>query len=169
LNDVQLTAKELEALALIAQGHDAKSASRVLEVSPQTVYERLRRAREELGASNSREAARAFFGNVDERDEYLVAQKFVVSDAALHGAFASSSGSEDGQAGLADAEATTKVGSRCSGHYASLPLRSLDERVVHVGKSDRLRMIGELSMRLAVVFAAVCLTAMIVSTILQRG
>ena len=74
------TQKEVEVLALIARGHDAKSASRELGVSTHTVYYRLRRAREKLGVSNSREAARLMFAPDKIPNEKLVSEKLVLVD-----------------------------------------------------------------------------------------
>lgn len=45
-------------LRLLAHGHDTKSAARVLGLSIHTITERLRDARQKLGVSSSREAAR---------------------------------------------------------------------------------------------------------------
>lgn len=54
----QLSDREKQILRLLAHGHDAKSAARMLDVSIHTVNERLRDARRKLGVSSSREAAR---------------------------------------------------------------------------------------------------------------
>lgn len=53
-----LTEKERQTLRLMAQGHDAKSLARHLDLSVHTINERLRDARRKLGVSSSREAAR---------------------------------------------------------------------------------------------------------------
>lgn len=53
-----LTAKECEALRLLTQGHDVKSAADALGVSIHTVNERLREARRKTKTSSSRGAAR---------------------------------------------------------------------------------------------------------------
>lgn len=45
-------------LALLARSHDAKSIARTLQLSVHTVNEQLRAARQKLGVSSSREAAR---------------------------------------------------------------------------------------------------------------
>jgi DNA-binding CsgD family transcriptional regulator len=165
-----LTAKELESLALIAQGHDAKSASRELGVSAHTVYERLRRAREKVGASNSREAARFVFANANNTDENLVVQKLALSDGVTFDAFDAVSGASevvltesklDGKAGYSALSFLHRPGE-------TFPLRAPGERDIGATKIERLRLIGDLSVRLAMVFAAICLAAMIVSTILQR-
>jgi len=54
----QLSDREQQILRMLAHGHDAKSAARMLDVSIHTVNERLRDARRKLGVSSSREAAR---------------------------------------------------------------------------------------------------------------
>lgn len=53
-----LSEREKEALRLLANGHDAKSAAGVLQVSVNAINERLREARRKLGTTSSREAAR---------------------------------------------------------------------------------------------------------------
>ncbi len=54
----RLTEREKETLRLLARGHDAKSVAIQMGLSVHTVNERLRTARQKLGASNSRAAAR---------------------------------------------------------------------------------------------------------------
>ena len=53
-----LTDREKDILRLLARGHDAKSAASALEVSVNSINERLREARRKLGTTSSREAAR---------------------------------------------------------------------------------------------------------------
>lgn len=165
-----LTPKEIEALALIAQGHDAKSAALELSVSSQTIYERLRRAREKLGASNSRAAARLLFGANASDNEKLLVENLVLSDvcpvvASLpvsRAAEADDAGSQTFEDGSID------IRSAWLKPPAYLPLRSRGERDMRASKVERLRLIGELSARLAMAFVAICLAAMVLSTILQR-
>ena len=171
MNGKHLTPVELEALALIAQGHDAKSAAALLNVSAQTIYERLRRAREKLGSNNSREAARLVFPQGPASDENLVNENFVLEDAGINRATHP----------LSDAAVTTASNSSSviDGAYdastywkkvnAVLPLRGEDEKVIRVAKSERLRLIGDLSYRLALAFVAICLAAMVLSTLFRRG
>ena len=69
----QLTAKEKEALRLMARGHDAKSMANELSLSVHTVNERLRAARRKLEVTSSREAARLLLeveGNEPENPVY---------------------------------------------------------------------------------------------------
>lgn len=165
-----LTPKEIEALALIAQGHDAKSAALELSVSSQTIYERLRRAREKLGAANSRAAARMFFGANASGNEKLLIENLVLADVCPVDAFLSAShAAEVVEAGdLPLATSSTKPRSSWLSAPAYLPLRSRGERDLRATKVERLRLIGELSARLAMAFVAICLAAMVLSTILQR-
>ncbi|WAC60266.1 DUF4019 domain-containing protein [Brevundimonas sp. SL130] len=53
-----LSEREKETLRLLARGHDAKSVARHLDLSVHSVNERLRSARNKLGLSSSRAAAR---------------------------------------------------------------------------------------------------------------
>ena len=52
-----LSEKERQALRLLLAGHDAKSSARALGVSHHAIHDRLRRARQKLGTTGSREAA----------------------------------------------------------------------------------------------------------------
>lgn len=165
-----LTPKELEALALIAQGHDAKSAARELSVSSHTIYERLRRAREKLGASNSRAAARLMFGPDSATNEKFVSENLVLSDVQVNRAFANLPGTPvvndcNPELGL---EKPYEGSSSWFELSTYLPLRAPGERDIRASKIERLRLIGDLSARLAMAFVAICLAAMILSTLLQR-
>ncbi len=167
----ELTPKELEALALIAQGHDAKSAARELAVSPHTIYERLRRAREKLGANNSREAARLIFGQDHAANEKFVSEKLVLSDNRPARPFPDLPGSVAAvdQLGNPVFNARYRASSIWEASLSNLPLRKPGEREFRATKIERLRLIGDLSSRLALAFVAICLAAMILSNILHRG
>jgi DNA-binding CsgD family transcriptional regulator len=164
-----LTSKELEVLALIARGHDAKSAARELSVSSHTIYERLRRARAKLGVNSSREAARIVFQS--EKHQNLVSEKFVLGEMDGSTALTVSSGVAtadelsvgglDGQTNLSSSPWFAVLG--------SLPLRSLDERQVRFSKTQRLQIIANLSAKLALTFVAICFAAMIANTLFSRG
>jgi DNA-binding CsgD family transcriptional regulator len=54
----RLTEREREVLRLLLRGHDIKSIARELSISTTAANERLRAARQKLGVSSSREAAR---------------------------------------------------------------------------------------------------------------
>lgn len=166
-----LTPKEIEALALIAQGHDAKSAARELSVSSHTIYERLRRAREKLGAENSRAAARQLFGGTQTDNEKSLSEFLVLSDVQQidAGLFSSRSHAiEDEVFGLETAAGSNSPPS-IRAWTDHLPLRAPRQREVSASKIERLRLIGELSVRLAMAFVAICLAAMVLSTLLQRS
>lgn len=165
-----LTPKELEALALIAQGHDAKSAAHELSVSSHTIYERLRRAREKLGASNSRAAARLMFGTGSKTNEKFVSENLVLSDVHISNAFADLPGTPavDERNPESDLEEPYNGSSSWFEPSSYLPLRAPGERDIRATKIERLRLIGDLSARLAMAFVAICLAAMILSTLLQR-
>lgn len=166
-----LTPKELEALALIAQGHDAKSAALELSLSPHTIYERLRRAREKIGANNSREAARMVFGQHGPRDEKFAPEKFVLSDVYQTAALTGLPGARAVEVESPEIDVTRQyaASSIWSDLKTKLPLRGPGEREVRATKIERLRLIGDLSSRLALAFVAICLAAMIVSNLFQRG
>lgn len=163
----RLSAKEVEVLALIAQGHDAKSAARALSVSAHTIYDRLRRAREKLGVNNSREAARLFFSH--SAGEAAGEPKTL---AQLHDAVAPLPGIKPqdwhpGQAPGDDAKSPSYEASSLSLHItSSLPLRGKNERGFSASPAERLRLIGDLSSRLAVAFVSICLAGLALANLL---
>lgn len=165
-----LTPKEIEALALIAQGHDAKSAARELSVSAHTIYERLRRAREKLGAQNSRAAARQLFSGNQSDNEKSLTEFLVLSDAhPTHDSFLQPGRQAIGEKFDNHDECVSGETQFHSSRWPDyLPLRAPGEREVRATKIERLRLIGELSARLAMAFVAICLAAMVLSTIMQR-
>jgi DNA-binding CsgD family transcriptional regulator len=66
-----LTEREREVLRLLACGHDTKSSAQALAISIYSVNERLRDARQKLGVSSSREAARIFSAHHQAEDNFL--------------------------------------------------------------------------------------------------
>lgn len=165
MSDLRLTAKEVEALALVAQGHDAKSAARELDVSTHTIYERLRRAREKLGASNSREAARMFFGRgtlPSDANSAYVLQDSLVSQLPSANYTEPDVHADPGKAMARGYQARTIVAAA----LAELPLRPEGERHFTADRMERIRLIGELSARLAVAFVSISLAALVISNLL---
>lgn len=163
----RLSAKEVEVLALIAQGHDAKSAAQKLSVSPHTIYDRLRRAREKLGVSNSREAARLIF-NQSNGDALGAPKTFAqlrdVASSLPENAF------EDWHASPAlgdELKVPPYEASSIGLHFASrLPLRGKHERMFNASPAERLRLIGDLSSRLAIAFVSICLAGLALANLL---
>jgi len=167
-----LTDNERNVLELIAQGHDAKSIARMLTLSTQTVYERLRRVGIKLNAANSREAARIFFSTEQNPDEKLVDQRFVLSDVAFSAALQGQPellSEIDAFAAAQGTKPTYKAASNFVLPESHLPLRGEGERVVQLSKAERLRAIGELTAKFSVAFAAICLAALVLNTLLARG
>ena len=165
------TKKELEVLALIARGHDAKSASFELGVSTHTIYERLRRAREKLGVSNSREAARLMFASGKIPNEKLVSEKLVLDDQAAVGAFP---WLPDLPAESDESDNSIDPGLHRRGLLGLLKSEFLIQRgegesEIRVNKFERLRLIGTLSTRLAMAFVAICLAALVLSNLYGHG
>jgi DNA-binding CsgD family transcriptional regulator len=164
-----LTPKELEVLALIAQGHDAKSAASELSISYHTIYERLKRARTKLGVSSSREAARIVFQT--ENHQKFVSENLglVVAEPVM--ALIGSSGvptTKVRYAGEGSGQSILPT-SLWSAVLGSLPLRAPDERIVQLSTTHRLQLVFSLSAKLALTFVAVCFAAMIASTLFGRG
>jgi DNA-binding CsgD family transcriptional regulator len=166
-----LTSKEIEALALIAQGHDAKSAALKLSLSTHTIYERLRRAREKVGVGSSREAARLVFNDTTDTNEKFVYQKLALSIQADVQPFQTlpQVGVAVGIGQTVSKHVPSRAQSIWSLLLASLPLRAEGEREIRVSRVERIRLIGDLSSKLAMAFVAICLAAMVLSNVLMRG
>lgn len=163
----QLSAKEIEVLALIAQGHDAKSAARRLAVSPHTIYERLRRAREKLGVSNSREAARLFFSQPGAEAAGEFESLAPLRDVAAPLAEIRTGDWRVAQADKDETVTPSYDASSISLHIAqSLPLRGKHDRGFTASPAERLRLIGDLSSRLAIAFVSICLAGLALANLL---
>ena len=89
-----LTERERAVLRLLATGHDAKSIAATLDVSIHAVNERLRKARQKLGVSSSREAARRLIA-AEGAPNLLVDERIVLGGA---GPAALDGGGRDGRA-----------------------------------------------------------------------
>ncbi len=162
--DTRLTAKEVEVLALVAQGHDAKSAARELEVSTHTIYERLRRAREKLGASNSREAARMFFGRNHSAPD--PASDYVLQDSASAALAIKVPADCDHHSGGKEARPSMyRARTIVRAALEELPLRPSGQQRFEASGTERIRLIGELSARLAVAFVSISLAALVISNL----
>lgn len=164
----RLSAKEVEVLALIAQGHDAKSAARKLDLSTHTIYERLRRAREKLGATNSREAARLFFANERSDDGDHIGTRALVEDytASLSSGLGPNdqfAAQQTPSSGMVPAYEATSLKLDLASY---LPLRRKGEQQFSATPAERMRLIGDLSSRLAMAFVSICLGALILSKLL---
>lgn len=163
----RLSAKEIEVLALIARGHDAKSAARELSVSSHTIYQRLRRAREKLGASNSREAARHFFnadgfaGSCTERTGATL-QDFAAPLTAYDDILDRQVPTRPEQEGPIYLAASYNLD-----RSLNVPLRSAGERMFQADAIERIRLIGDLSAKLAMIFVSICLAALVLSRMLD--
>lgn len=171
----QLTAREREILSLIATGHDAKSAARELGLSPNTVYERLRRAREKIGAANSREAVRIFFNQLEKHNEKSIPEKFVLADSLSRPPIShllEPRATADGY--LVDQKQTASYDAASFEFDPPtfdrfLPIRKTGERELQASQTQRLRMIADLTTKLALTFVAICLAAMSLANLIQPG
>lgn len=164
----RLSAKEVEVLALIAQGHDAKSAARALTLSTHTIYERLRRAREKLGAANSREAARLFFSaeRTSEADKLglrVPVEDYTASPSMSRAQFDQRVDQQPASSGIEPAYEAASMQLDLSNYF---PVRPSGEQNFRAGLAERIRLIGDLSSRLAMAFVSICLGALILSKLI---
>lgn len=164
----RLSVKEIEALALIAQGHDAKSAASELSVSTHTIYERLRRAREKLGVSNSREAARLFFNSKGSEAEGQAQTATVLHDSVQLSLDQYTRLSPDDDSGKREGTGSYVPLSFLEIARGSLPVRPSGARSFEATVNERIRLIGDLASRLSMAFVSICLAALVISNLVSH-
>lgn len=167
----RLNEKEREILALILEGHSVKSAARLLDVSANTLNERLRSARRKMGVASSREAALKL------RDHAEHPYKLPVTNEIGMGSFQSSHasfplpgspGADDPEMELATVQADYIPLSTGWVPSSGLPLRKEGMRNNGLSRSERLRIFRELTLAMATSFALISLAFILISTLLRH-
>ncbi|MFK7843169.1 MAG: helix-turn-helix transcriptional regulator [Sphingorhabdus sp.] len=167
----QLNDNEKEALRMLLLGHDAKTAAREVDVTPNIINERLRSARQKLQVTSSKAAARML------ADHEGIAPKFIVpknigivpkpnSDAVypLPGQQAAS----PDQDRVREMQMAYQSYANAPNPLLSVPLRKQGEMGNGLNKGARIWAIADLSVKLAFAFAFVCLAAMLVSRFITQ-
>lgn len=165
----RLTDREKEALRLLIKGYDVKSCAHALSVTPNTITERFRSARQKLGVTSSREAARmlARTENVDHRFSgdrlYAVEPKPVNTSFAFlpdNRVEAQISPSENR---LREAPASFLMQPEFFTPLANLPLRKPGELRNGLTQKQRAFAIIDVAVKLSMVVALICLLALVVN------
>ena len=167
----RLNEKEQEILRLILQGYSVKTAARTLDVSANTLNERLRSARRKLGVASSREAALLL------RDDPVSSYKSPVTNEFGMGfppmpraasALPGSPGAEGHEAELATVQVAYTPLSAVWVPGSGLPLRRKEMRDNELSRSERLRAWREVTLALATSFALICLAFIVISAVLRQ-
>lgn len=166
-----LNDKEKEALHLLLQGHDAKTAAQVGGVTPNIINERLRSARQKLQVTSSKAAARMLADHEGIAPKFFVPKNIGIvpkpnSDAIypLPGQKAASPDRDR----VREMQATYQSYATSPNHPPlSVPFRKQGELGNDLSKGARIWAIADLSVKLAFAFAFVCLAAMLVSRLIS--
>lgn len=167
----KLQEKEKAALRLLIRGYDAKSAARHIGVTPNVINERLRSARQKLSVTSSKEAARLLAENEDIAPNFFVPKEIGIVPTPKNTAI---NPLPDKQVAMSDdnsvreMQATYETYSSFPKPLSSVPFRKQGELGNDLGKTTRLKAIGDLTVKLAATFAFICLAAMLVSTLISR-
>lgn len=165
-----LNANEKEALHLLLQGHDAKTAAQVSGVTPNVINERLRSARQKLQVTSSKAAARMLADHEGIAPKFFVPKNIGIvskpnSDAVypLPGQQAASPDRDR----VREMQSTYQSYANFSSPLLSVPFRRQGESGNDLSKGARIWAIADLSVKLAFAFAFVCLAAMLVNRLIN--
>lgn len=167
----KLNEKEHEILSLLLQGYSVKTAARMLDVSANTLNERLRSARRKLGVASSREAALLLRDDPAHSHKSPVTNEFGMgfsSSPRAVSALPVSTGAEGQEAELATVQAAYMPLASVWIPGSGLPLRQKEMRDNELGRSGRLRAFRETTLALATSFALICLAFILISTLLRQ-
>lgn len=163
----KLTNREAEVLRLLARGYDVKASAMELGVSPNAITERLRGARQKLGVSSSREAARLYASHTATDHIFYVPMGTVVEPAASS---APISALPDHREGEQATQSTSVLHESISAFehkpasladFVYLPLRRAGETRNELNPRQRLTAIFDLTTKLAAGIALTCLLALL--------
>lgn len=165
----KLTEREKEALRLLLRGFDVKTCARELGVSPNTITERLRSARTKLGVTSSREAARILI-KAENADPILYGDMFsAVEPATVNLSFPSLPEQQVEVQGLLmdnrvrEAHPAFQMQPEFFAPLANLPLRKPGDMRNSLSRKQRVSAIIDLSVKLSMVIALICLMALVMN------
>lgn len=170
----KLTEKEAEILRLLARGFDIKASATELGITPNSVTERLRSARQKLGVSSSREAAR-LYASLSEPDHiFYVPMGNVVEQRDLSNPASvlpdHRVGEEEEQTAATLEQSAIPFAHKPVGlaDLSYFPLRRAGETRNELSKRQRISAIFDLTTKLAGGVALTCLLALIVDRLVAN-
>lgn len=164
-----LNENEKQALRLLLQGHDAKTAAREIGVTPNVVNERLRSARQKLQVTSSKAAARMLADHEGIAPKFFVPKEIGIVPKAKSGAvypLPNQQAASPDQDRVREMQAAYQSHAPFPAPNLSVPFRRQGESDNGLGKGARIWAIADLSVKLAFAFAFVCLAAMLLSRLI---
>ncbi len=171
----QLSEKEKVVLRLLLRGYDAKTAAYELDITPNSLNERLRAVRKKLKVTSSREAARIFAESEKNGPknfgykEFGIAEKpesppvHVLSDEQTQIGHDTKMPSS-----LREMQAPYEFAPTNRSMVWSVPFLRQGDVGNELSKRERLKAIADLTTKLATTFALICLAAVLISTLISR-
>lgn len=167
----KLNAREREVLHLLLRGYDAKSTAQLLDITSNIVNERLRSARRKLGVTSSKEAARLLQEFDESAPKQFVPKNIgIVPPPTLH-AFSSLPDQQAAQPAanvVREKAASFNVLPANFSPAFKAPYRGQGEARNNLSKIDRIKVISDLTVRLAAAFVFICLAVILINTLVDR-
>jgi DNA-binding CsgD family transcriptional regulator len=165
-----LNEKEREILRLILRGYDVKTAARHLDVSAHTLTERLRSARRKLGVSSSREAALALaVDDVGTNNQYVTTKSGIASSQPANDTLAGRMDEYRSDMLEVQSEQAIFAGSNSFQAFIdTLPLRPEGRVGNELREAERIKAVGELTVKLATAFVFICLAISLINSIINQ-
>ncbi len=164
----ELNENEKEALRLLLQGHDAKTAAQEIGVTPNVINERLRSARQKLQVTSSKAAARMLAEHEGYEPKFFVPKNIGIAPKPKSGAIYPLPGQQAASPDrVREVQSTYQSYATFSNPLLSVPFRKQGELGNDLSKESRIWAIADLSVKLAFAFAFVCLAAMLVSRLIN--
>jgi DNA-binding CsgD family transcriptional regulator len=165
-----LNEKEKEALQLLLQGHDAKTAARAIDVTPNVINERLRSARQKLQVTSSKAAARMLAEHEGYDPKNFVAKNIGIAPGPKSPAVYPLPGQQATSPDrVREVQSAYRSYATFPNPLLSVPFRKQGELGNDLSKGARIWAIADLAVKLAFAFAFVCLAAMVVSRLISPG
>ena len=162
-----LNENEKEALRLLLQGFDAKTAAQEVGVTPNVINERLRSARQKLEVTSSKAAARMLAEQEGFDPKFFVSKNIGIAGKPKSGAIYPLPGHQAASPDrVREVQTAYQSYANFSNPLQSMPLRKQGELSNDLNKSERVWAIADLTVKLAFAFAFVCLAAMVVSRLI---
>jgi DNA-binding CsgD family transcriptional regulator len=165
-----LNENEKQALRLLLQGHDAKTAAQEIGVTPNVINERLRSARQKLQVTSSKAAARMLAEHEGYEPKKFVSKNIGIVPQRKSDAIYPLPGQQQQVASpdrVREAQSAYQSYAAFSNPLLSVPFRKQGELGNDLDKGARIWAIADLTVKLAFAFAFVCLAAMVVSRLIS--
>ncbi|MEO9468408.1 helix-turn-helix transcriptional regulator [Parasphingorhabdus sp.] len=171
----KLTEKEKVVLRLLLRGYDAKTAAYELDITPNSVNERLRSTRRKLGVTSSREAARLFAASDSEDPKFFGYKEIGIAETpdsppihALSEQQAKIGQDDNMPSTLREMQTPYEFAPLNRSMAWSIPFLRQGDVGNDLSKRERIKAIADITAKLATTFALICLAAVLISTLISR-